>query len=145
LVGIAESEYTDYHDDLLTNSSIDSEFSTPISERFFRSAFELIEQNLMRKYEQLLEEQKKNLLKQFNDEVHKQLSTLQSSLLEDFNKKKVNSFRSPLKKTTEPAMVKRNPLNNNNNYDPYAKLRPAARKLHFSSESETFSATINRK
>ncbi len=103
----------------------------------------------MRKYEQLFEEQKKTLLKQFNDELHKQLLTLQSSLLEDVYKKKINSFKSPSKKTIENGSVgTRNvviPANNNNN-DPYAKLRrPAARKLHFSSESETFAATINRK
>lgn len=118
----------------------------------------------MRKYEQLFEEHKKVLLHQFNEELHKQLSTLQLSVLEDYGKKKVGSFRSPavkdgpipVKKTTEPNIAVRNnfnnnmpraiPPNNNQIQDQYAKLRrPPARKLHFSSESETFSATINRK
>lgn len=168
LAGYTDSEYADCYDELLTNSSIDSEFSTPVSEKHIRSVFEQVEHNLMRKYEQLFEEYKKILLKQFNEELHKQLSTLQLSILEDYGKKKVSSFKSPfkndgsspLKKNSEPVIAVRNnfnnniprtvPVNNNNNHngvqDQYAKLRrPLTRKLHFSSESETFSATINRK
>lgn len=168
LAGYTDSEYADCYDELLTNSSIDSEFSTPVSEKHIRSVFEQVEHNLMRKYEQLFEEHKKILLKQFNEELHKQLSTLQLSILEDYGKKKVSSFKSPfkndgsspLKKNSEPVIAVRNnfnnniprtvPVNNNNNHngvqDQYAKLRrPPTRKLHFSSESETFSATINRK
>jgi hypothetical protein len=165
LAGYTDSEYADCYDELLTNSSIDSEFSTPVSEKHIRSVFEQVEHNLMRKYEQLFEEHKKILLKQFNEELHKQLSTLQLSILEDYGKKKVSSFKSPfkndgsspLKKNSEPVIAVRNNFNNNiprtvpvNNHngvqDQYAKLRrPPTRKLHFSSESETFSATINRK
>lgn len=164
-LGYTDSEYADCYDELLTNSSIDSEFSTPVSEKHIRSVFEQVEHNLMRKYEQLFEEHKKILLKQFNEELHKQLSTLQLSILEDYGKKKVSSFKSPfkndgsspLKKNSEPVIAVRNNFNNNiprtvpvNNHngvqDQYAKLRrPPTRKLHFSSESETFSATINRK
>jgi hypothetical protein len=172
LAGYTYSEYADCYDELLTNSSIDSEFSTPVSEKHIRSVFEQVEHNLMRKYELLFEEHKKILLKQFNEELHKQLSTLQLSIFEDYGKKKVSSFKSsfkndgssPLKKNSEPVLAVRNNFNNNvprtvpvnnnlannNNHncvqDQFAKLRrPPARKLHFSSESETFSATINRK